>query len=102
MLYKRVLIIAALFMFSLGAVPAATGQMGPGKMGGGMMSPETRMKHHEAMGEFMEMVKETMDMVKNISHVPSAAQKKRLTEMINRMDEIIKNHKEIGTMMHGK
>jgi hypothetical protein len=91
MLNKRLVICAVLFLFSLGAVPVASGQMGPGKM-----DPEMRMKHHKAMGDLMEIVKETMDIVRNLSHVPGAAQKKRLTEMMNQLDEMIKKHEEMG------
>jgi Spy/CpxP family protein refolding chaperone len=95
---KRPLIIALLFLVSLVASPVATAQMGGGKMGGGMMSPEMKKKHHEAMGDRLEMMKELMDIVKNLNHTPSAAQKKRLTEMMERLDEIIKMHEEMGGM----
>lgn len=98
---KRPLIVAILFVFCFGALPVSLAEMGPGPGGECPMCPMGSGKHtmhHEKMGGLMEMLKETMDIVKNLSHVPSAAQKQKLTEMMGRLDEMIKAHDAMGEM----
>lgn len=63
------------------------------KMDKGMMY-DKMAGHHEMTTEVMGMFKETLVILKDMNHTPTAAQKKRLEEMITRMDEVIKKHEE--------
>ena len=105
------LVLPALFALILVAAPAAYAESYPGGGGyydghmvienvkshkggkGGMMAA-----HHESIREMMEMVRETMAIVRDLSHKPTATDKKKLGEMIDRMDEIIAMEKK---GMHG-
>ncbi len=98
------LVLPALFALVLVAAPAAYAESDNGgeyykakmhdKGGkGGMMAA-----HHESIRQMMEMVRDTMAIVRDLNHKPSAADKKKLSTMIDRMDEIIASEKK---GMHG-
>jgi hypothetical protein len=79
---KTTIIVAALFIFLLGAAPVTRAQMGPGTPGMqgdcpmcpmGQMGPGKHMHHHDEMGNLMGMLKETMGIVKDMEHVPGSA-----------------------------
>ena len=59
-------------------------------------------EHHRMMTDLMEMMRDTMTIVKNLDHRPTPAEKKRLGAMadkLNRMmekhDKMLKRHKEM-------
>jgi hypothetical protein len=69
------------------------------EMGAKHEAMKGRMKmHHERMGSLMKMLKETMGVVKDLEHVPSSAQKQKLSDMIGALEEMIKTHEEMGKM----
>lgn len=63
----------------------------------GMMM-ENMKDHHKMMSDMMGMFKETMGIVKGLNHTPTAAQKKRLAEMMDSMDGMMKKHDEMMKM----
>lgn len=83
-----VLALAVTMMMATDAVAR-----GGDKMDNGMMH-DKMVGHHEMTTEVMGMFKETLVILKDMNHTPTAAQKKRLEEMITRMDEVIKTHEE--------
>jgi hypothetical protein len=54
------------------------------------------MKRHE---ELMGMLKDTMTILRNLKHSPTADQKKKLDAMIARMDEMMKEHEHMMKKM---
>lgn len=112
---------AALVVLGLMAAPAlaadqqSEGQMmgqsgqGGGMMGqgGGMMGQDGGMMGKDRMGmkgmaehrkftrDIIEMTKETMAILRDLSHKPTADQQKRLDELIKKADEMIKKHDEM-------
>ncbi|MEE8573827.1 MAG: hypothetical protein V3T30_00295 [Thermodesulfobacteriota bacterium] len=50
---------------------------------------EMMRKHQEMKRETMEMLKKTMTIIKNLNHKPSATDKKKLSEMIEKLDGMI-------------
>ncbi len=97
------LLVGLLLAVSLLAAPAVAADKmemkGHGMMDHGMMTKGAKKKHHAMMRDMMGMLKETMAIVRDLSGAPTPAQKKRLDEMIKRMDEIMEMHKK---MMKGK
>lgn len=51
--------------------------------------------HGKHQGDMMRMLKETMEIVRDLNHKPSAKDKERLNEMIERLDKSIAKHKEM-------
>ena len=45
--------------------------------------------------ELMVMLKETMSIIRNLDHAPSADEKRQLAEMINRLDAMLKQQQEV-------
>lgn len=69
--------------------------MGGGMMGQGAMSsmyPKMMEQRKEMMDTMMTMMKETMGILKDLNHTPGADQKKRLGEMMSKLDEMMKKH----------
>ncbi|MFZ3114277.1 MAG: hypothetical protein WA133_11800 [Syntrophales bacterium] len=69
-----------------------------GMMGGGMMMEQGKMmmKDHQGMcQDAMGILKETMIILKNMNHTPSAEQKKKLEEMITKIDGIMRKHEDM-------
>lgn len=102
---SRLFVVPILFslLFTVPVMASEKGMMGGKMMGSGMMGSgmmrEKMMKHHAMMDDMMGMLKETMQILRNLSHKPDASQKKRLDEMIKKMDEMMKMHKEMMQMM---
>jgi DNA gyrase/topoisomerase IV subunit A len=44
--------------------------------------------------ELMAMLKETMSIIRNLDHAPSADEKRHLAEMINRLDAMLKQQQQ--------
>lgn len=69
--------------------------MGGGMMGQGKMSsmyPKMMEQRKEMMDSMMAMMKQTMGILKDLNHTPSADQKKKLEEMMSNLDDMIKKH----------
>ncbi len=47
------------------------------------------------MDEVMEMLHETMTILKGLNHKPTKDEKKKLGEMINDLDDLMKSHSEM-------
>ncbi len=60
----------------------------PGKYG------EMMMKRQKTTEEMMGMMKETMTILRDLKHTPTAEQKEKLNDMIKRMDGMMKEHEE--------
>ena len=59
-------------------------------------------ERHKMVRSLMTMTRETMTIVKNMEHHPSAADKKKLDNMINDVDSMIEQDVEIGKKMMKK
>ncbi|MCC6543545.1 MAG: hypothetical protein IT392_03470 [Nitrospirae bacterium] len=81
-------IVVAVLLSLLLTAPAFANEMG-GMMQHEMMSGEVT-ESHQMMHDMMGMMKEMMGMLKDFSHNPSAVQKKRLGEMMDKLDEMMK------------
>ena len=44
--------------------------------------------------ELMAMIKETMGIIKNLDHAPTAAEKRQLTKMMGRLDVMLKQQQD--------
>jgi len=92
--------LSALLAFTLLASTAMAGRKGddmmknPCDMKGSMMGSMMN-EGHKLNQEMMEMLKETMTILRDIKHYPDEAQKKRLDEMIGRIDGMVKEHKSM-------
>ncbi|TAN62824.1 hypothetical protein EPN18_03960 [bacterium] len=86
---------------TLFAAPALANEKHDGKdkggemMGGHGMDNAVRMEHHKLMKDTLEMMKQTMTILKGLKHEPTVEQQKSLDEMIGRIDGIIKRHEEM-------
>lgn len=55
----------------------------------------------EMMRDMMAMQKETMMIIRNLNHKPSGEEKQRLDEMMGKLDDMIKQDREVSKkMMH--
>jgi len=109
----RTAFLTGALMVLLLAVTPAFGQMmgekeggqmgGPmgGQMGGmGMMAGDPMAKeHHQMLRDLLGMMKETIGVLKNMTHAPTAADKRKLTEMMDRVDNMTKRLDEMDEMM---
>ena len=87
------LLLAAVIALSIVITPAFA-DMSEKK--GDMMGGDMMMKDHQGMcQDAMGILKETMTILKDMNHTPSAEQKKKLEEMITKIDGIMKKHKEM-------
>jgi len=79
------------------------GMMG-GQMGGmGMMTKDQMAKeHHQMLRGLLGMMKETIGVLKNMTHAPTAEDKRKLTEMMDRVDNMTKRIDEMDEMMKQK
>jgi paraquat-inducible protein B len=50
--------------------------------------------------ELMSMLRETMDIIRNLDHAPTADEKRHLTEMMSRLDAMLKQQQEMMQNMH--
>lgn len=103
-LKNAVVLAGMLALLPIGAATAAEqagqGMMGQqsGTMGGqgqGMMDSKCMKEHHKMMHESMGMLKDTMSIMKEISHSPSKDQKKKLDEMMMRLGNMMQMHDEM-------
>jgi hypothetical protein len=93
---------------TLFAAPALANEKHAGKdkdkgsemMGGHGMDNAVRMEHHKLMKDTLEMMKQTMTILKGLEHKPTVEQQKSLDEMIGRIDGIIKRHEEMMMKKH--
>lgn len=83
----RLLALAVLVSATLAASPAAAG------MKDGMKDGMDNRYYH--MSGVMEMLKETMTILRDLNHRPTDAEKQKLTEMINQIDEMMMKKKEM-------
>lgn len=98
MLKKRVLITTTL----IGALLAAPAFAGKGEE----KSEEHTANYKEHMQQrqkmhmnMMQALADTMTILRDLNHQPSAEDKKRLTDMINQMNEMMAQHKSMGDKM---
>ncbi len=56
---------------------------------------EHYMKRHQMNMDMMQMLSETMTILSNLNHMPSAKEKERLNEMIKQLNEMMKTHEEM-------
>ena len=52
-------------------------------------------ERHEMSIDMMKMLRDTMEIVKNLEHRPTAEEKEKLGKMISQMDEMISKHEKI-------
>src|SRR3990172_10744 len=113
----RTAFLTGALMALLLAVTPAFGQMmgekegeqmgGMGMMGGqtmkGMMTKEQMAKeHHQMLRDMLGMMKEISGILKNMTHAPTAEDKRKLTEMMDRVDNMTKRLDEMDEMMKQK
>src|SRR3989338_7799096 len=90
-------VVAAFFLVSIMAMPAFADEK-HGEKGGMMMGEHGMMGGPGMMMEMKEhhkMAQDMMGMMKEMSHMPTDAQKKRLYEMMMKMDGMMKMHDEM-------
>lgn len=65
-------------------------------MGGQMMQMhKMSAEHQQVFKELLGMVKDTMAIVRDLSHKPTEEQKKQLDAMIKKLDDISKKHEDM-------
>ena len=52
--------------------------------------PVTEQQYHNVTEELMIMLKETMGILRNLDHAPTAEEKKHLMKMMARLDDMLK------------
>jgi len=63
---------------------------------------EHYQQRHQMNMDMMQMLSETMTVLRDLNHKPSAEEKARLDQMINQLDKIMATHKKMGGMMMQK
>lgn len=92
--------ILAITLVSMPAVASARGGMTGKQMTEeekaewSEMRGKMREQHKQMMPDMMGMMKEMMGIIKGMSHSPTDAQKKRLEEMMQKMDNMMATHRE--------
>jgi len=77
----------------------------PAKTTGGsgkMTDPKMMTERHNMMADSLKALRDTMVILKDLKHVPTAEQQKKLDELIKRMDENIVRHEEMMKEMQMK
>jgi len=87
------LIAATLAVLMLAWAPAPALAREKGHMPGHRM--KMMKEHHRMNRDMMIMLKETMTILKGLEHKPSPAQKKKLGEMIERLEKDIEHHRKM-------
>lgn len=82
---KTKIVMVIFLAFFVLSTPDAFG----GKMSGSMM------QKGQYMEEVMSMLRETMVILKDLNHKPSKDEKKKLGEMIDQLDDLVKSHSEM-------
>ena len=87
---------AALFAFMV-TTGASFAEEKSAPMGGSMMMGDgTTMKAHQDLAQdMMQVMKDLTGIVKNLKHTPTDDDKKKLTEIGEKLDKMMKAHKEI-------
>lgn len=57
---------------------------------------EHYQQRHQMGMDMMRMLSETMTILRKLEHRPSESEKKKLGDMIAQLDDMIKQHKEMG------
>ncbi len=57
---------------------------------------EHYMQRHQMNMDMMKMLSETMSILRDLNHKPSAEEKARLSDMISQINEMAVKHKEMG------
>lgn len=52
-------------------------------------------ERHEMSQDMMKMLRETMEIVRNLDHKASAGEKEKLGKMIGRIDEMLQKHEDM-------
>ncbi len=97
-IFIMAVVAASLLSFSIPAMADSKGKGNPCGMNPCAMNPcaEKMMKHgdykekHAMKREMIEMLKETMTIVKGLNHKPTDTEKKKLGDMIERLTEMEK------------
>ncbi len=55
-------------------------------------------KRHQMGMDMMQMMVETMTILRDLNHKPSADEKARLSEMIEQMEAMMADHRDMGKM----
>jgi paraquat-inducible protein B len=55
----------------------------------------TGQQYQSVTTELMSMLKETMDIIRNLDHPPTADEKRHLTEMMSRLDVMLKQQQDM-------
>jgi len=117
MKYHKILLPVVFLMFLVSGYAHA--EMGHEKMGGdhaGMSDMDKKGSHkkdwsdfkmmmtkrHKMMRKMMGMNRDVMKILLGLNHKPSADEKKKLSEMINKLDDMIAMDKEMGMKMKDK
>jgi len=56
-------------------------------------------QRHQMNMDMLQMLSETMTILRDINHKPSAEEQARLSDMIKQLDEMMKSHKEMEQKM---
>lgn len=56
---------------------------------------EYYMQRHQMNMDMMQMLSETMTILSNLNHMPSAKEKQRLNDMIKQLNEMMETRKEM-------
>ncbi|MBI5599778.1 MAG: hypothetical protein HY890_08610 [Deltaproteobacteria bacterium] len=101
-MYTKILTFftGALMIFSIALAPALAGEkgdMGGMMMGDDMKGPhrEDMIEHHRMTQDALRMLRETMVILRDLSHKPTAEERKKLDGMISRLDDMVKKHEEM-------
>ncbi len=93
---KNSLLITTTLIGALLAVPAFADK-DKEKSGEGSGHTANHKEHFQQRQQMhmdmMKMMADTMTILRDLNHQPSADEKKRLTDMINRMNEMLAQHK---------
>lgn len=99
---KMRLLLTTSLIGALIAAPAFAGKDKEENSGGSNDSgryQEHLQQRHQMDMEMMRMMADTMTILRDINHQPSAEDKKRLTDMIKQLNEMMARHKEMGEKM---
>ena len=75
-----------------------TAYAGSHKGGESSKYKEHYKKRHQMGMDMMQMMVETMTILRDLNHKPSADEKARLSEMIKQMEMMMEDHKQMGKM----
>lgn len=94
--------LLVMFFIAVLATPVLAGdghnKMDHSKMDHSKMKHGKMMDHKAMMHDNMMMMQEMMVIIKGLNHKPTPAQSKRLTEMIKKMDKMMKMHNMVHEM----